>query len=148
MLPNAVNQVHVSMTQTSDSIQLISSQRDGPISPGATMVEVANRLGHRVRELRRQLSSTQEELAHRAKISVSFLSMVERGERLPRLETLATLADALGASFSELFTGINEPRNANAQILRPLIAFLEGQPLNADDLERLLVVAKALFKTK
>jgi len=112
------------------------------------MVEVANRLGHRVRELRRQLSSTQEELAHRAKISVSFLSMVERGERLPRLETPATLADALGASFSELFTGVNEPRNANAQILRPLIAFLEGQPLNADDLERLLVVAKALFKTK
>jgi transcriptional regulator with XRE-family HTH domain len=145
LFTNAVNQVHVSMTQTSDSIQLLTSQGDGPNSPGAPMVEVANRLGHRVRELRRQLSSTQEELAHRARISVSFLSMVERGERLPRLETLA---DALGASFSELFTGINEPRNANAQILRPLIAFLEGQPLNADDLERLLVVAKALFKTK
>jgi transcriptional regulator with XRE-family HTH domain len=39
---------------------------------------------------------TQAMLAAKAKISVSYVSMLERGERVPPLETLETLAKALG----------------------------------------------------
>jgi len=46
---------------------------------------------------------TQEELSERARISVSFLSMIERGERAPHLETLAAIADALDVRLAELF---------------------------------------------
>ncbi len=47
---------------------------------------------------------TQEALAERADISVSFLSMIERGERAPHLQTLAHIASALDVELSELFT--------------------------------------------
>jgi transcriptional regulator with XRE-family HTH domain len=46
---------------------------------------------------------TQEDLAERADISVSFLSMIERGERAPHIETLAQVAAALGVEIAELF---------------------------------------------
>jgi len=39
---------------------------------------------------------SQEALAHRAGISVSYVSMLERGQRSPPLETLEILAHALG----------------------------------------------------
>jgi len=52
---------------------------------------------------RRTGRMTQETLAERADISVSFLSMIERGERSPHIETLANIAEALEVTISELF---------------------------------------------
>jgi transcriptional regulator with XRE-family HTH domain len=46
---------------------------------------------------------TQEVLAERADISVSFLSMIERGERAPHIETLAHIAGALEVNLADLF---------------------------------------------
>lgn len=46
---------------------------------------------------------TQEQLAERAEISVSFLSMIERGERAPHLETLEKLAYGLEVPIETLF---------------------------------------------
>ncbi len=39
---------------------------------------------------------TQATLAKKAKVSTSYVSMLERGMRVPPLETLETLAKALG----------------------------------------------------
>lgn len=52
-------------------------------------------LGKRVRELRRQASLTQEELAEQVGISTSFMGHVERGSRVASLETLVALCNAL-----------------------------------------------------
>jgi transcriptional regulator with XRE-family HTH domain len=103
-------------------------------------------LGRRIRELRKQLCCTQEELANRAGISVSFLSMIERGERLPHLETLAQLAESLGRTLAELFAAVDGKRPSTANKLRPLIAFLRSRHLDQNDVDRLLTVAKVLFK--
>ena len=46
--------------------------------------------------LRRKLS--QEALAGKARLSVSYVSMLERGQRTPPLETLEVLAKALSVS--------------------------------------------------
>jgi transcriptional regulator with XRE-family HTH domain len=46
--------------------------------------------------IRRKLS--QEALAGKAKLSVSYVSMLERGQRTPPLETLESLAKALSVS--------------------------------------------------
>jgi transcriptional regulator with XRE-family HTH domain len=45
---------------------------------------------------REEKKLTQAELARKAKVSVSYISMLERGERTPPLETLEILAKALG----------------------------------------------------
>ena len=57
--------------------------------------EIARRIGRKIRLKRKRDDSTQHQVALAAGISVSFLSMIERGERLPTIETLYRLADAL-----------------------------------------------------
>lgn len=68
-------------------------------------MNLAERIGRRIRQLRTTGSRrwTQEEMAERAGISVSFVSMIERGERMPHVETLAAIADALTVPLAQLF---------------------------------------------
>ena len=78
-------------------------------------MDVVRQLGQRIRELRlhrRTGRMTQEDLAERADISVSFLSMIERGERSPHLETLASIAQALDVPMADLFQGEGKKRRA------------------------------------
>jgi transcriptional regulator with XRE-family HTH domain len=73
--------------------------------------------------------------------------MMERGDRVPHLETLANLADALRVPLPEMFLGLGESESSR-RLLDSLIEFLEHQPLDAAGIEVLLVVAKAMFKDK
>ena len=110
--------------------------------------EIGKRIGHRIRELRTQRPErwTQEDLAERAKISVSFLSMIERGERVAHVETLASLAESLGVTLSELFSGTDAPVDgADQDVLRPLNEFARARRLDSRDVEKLLGVARAMF---
>lgn len=70
------------------------------------MSTISTRLGRRIYELRRASEYSQEELAERAGISVSYLSMIERAERTPSVKTLEMLAAALDTSISEIFSGV------------------------------------------
>jgi len=56
--------------------------------------------------LHRASDYSQEELAERAGISVSYLSMIERAERTPHIKTLEMLASALDISIAEIFQGV------------------------------------------
>ncbi|HUB06810.1 MAG TPA: helix-turn-helix transcriptional regulator [Myxococcales bacterium] len=110
---------------------------------------VAFQVGERIKQLRlhsRGGKLTQETLAERADISVSFLSMIERGERSAHIDTLASLADALGVSLDELFRDRSRLSDSVDPALRPLIDFAERHRLNRRDVDRLLSVAKALFE--
>jgi len=109
-------------------------------------VTLRTRLGQRIRKLRAALQFTQEELAAQAGISVSFLSMIERAERFPHLNTLAALSKALGLTLSQLLLDINEPpaNGGRAQDI-PLIAYLGTRRLSPGDVQTLLMVAKAMF---
>ncbi len=111
------------------------------------MSEIGKRLGRRIRELRlaRPERWTQEDLAERAHISVSFLSMIERGERVAHVETLAALAEALGVTLSELFAGAEERPGQDQDVLRPLSEFARARQLTSHDVEKLLGVARAMF---
>ena len=111
------------------------------------MSELGKRLGRRIRDLRTQRAErwTQEDLSERAKISVSFLSMIERGERVPHVETLAALAEALGVSLAELFAGADEQPTDGEDVVRPLSDFARARRLTPRDIEKLLGVARAMF---
>ena len=113
-------------------------------------MDITKSLGQRLRHLRqsRPEKLTQEDLAERADISVSFLSMIERGERAPHIETLIRLAAALDVSISELFLfaeSAEEPKVLDP-MLKPLAEFVHGHALTRRDVERLIGVAKAMFK--
>jgi len=60
--------------------------------------------GQHIRRMRALQGSTQEELAHRAGVHVTYLSGIERGLRNPSLKYIRGIAEALGASTAELFS--------------------------------------------
>jgi DNA-binding XRE family transcriptional regulator len=68
--------------------------------------KIRPRLAKRIHELRKAREYSQEELAQRAGISISYLSMIERGKRVPSIGTLAVLASVLGVSLSEMFRDV------------------------------------------
>ena len=110
---------------------------------------VSVQLGQRIRDLRQALAFTQEELAEKADISVSFLSMIERAERLPHIKTLVSLAAALGMTLSKLFVDLNGPQAKDEQTQAlPLLAYLGTLRLSSGDVGALLLVAKVMFDRK
>ena len=58
--------------------------------------------GRRVREARQRRGFTQEALAHAARLHRTHISLIERGERSVRIETIERLAIALGTQPADL----------------------------------------------
>jgi transcriptional regulator with XRE-family HTH domain len=56
---------------------------------------------------RHRMGVSQEELGFQADLHRTEIGQLERGARLPRLDTIAKLAGALEVDHSELFHGIN-----------------------------------------
>ena len=71
--------------------------------PGHQAQDVARQLGKRLRELRLATNLSQWDAAERMGLSVSFISLVERGKRLPHVRTLAKIAAALDVPLVEVF---------------------------------------------
>jgi transcriptional regulator with XRE-family HTH domain len=70
------------------------------------MNEVAASFGANLARLREDSGVTQEELSFRASLHGTEIGLLERGGRLPRIDTLAKLAGALGVPPSSLLDGI------------------------------------------
>lgn len=64
---------------------------------------MSQRLGLRIKALRRLKRVTQQELAQMLEISVTSLSHIERGRKLPSPELLEKIARQLDVSREELF---------------------------------------------
>lgn len=63
-------------------------------------------VGTRLRELRQQARLTQEEVAERAGVTGKYISEIERGQRDPKISTLAAIsADGLGISLPDFLSG-------------------------------------------
>ncbi|HEX5763157.1 MAG TPA: helix-turn-helix transcriptional regulator [Solirubrobacterales bacterium] len=67
---------------------------------------VAQRFGENLIRARRRAGISQEELGIRASLHRTQIGLLERGGRLPRIDTLAKLAGALEVPVGELFEGI------------------------------------------
>lgn len=75
------------------------------------MIHLPNTLtGKRIRTRRLQLGLTQEQLAEKADISISFLGHIERGTRVASLMTMTRICMALGVSLDWLI-GLNDSIN-------------------------------------
>ncbi len=59
-------------------------------------MDLLTRFAGNVRRLRARKKLSQKALADRIGISVSYVSMLERGQRSPPLETIEKMAKALG----------------------------------------------------
>ena len=75
-------------------------------------------IGHHLRELRRRRQLSSRELASRAGVSHSTISLIERDRMSPSIDTLGAVVDALGTTLVEFFTGLRGTR-AHSPVYRP-----------------------------
>lgn len=66
----------------------------------------AERFGRNLARARRHIGVSQEELAVHATLHRTEVGLLERGERLARIDTALKLAGALGVPFDHLIAGI------------------------------------------
>ncbi len=79
------------------SDQLRRSERD----------ELALRFGKNLRATRKRAGLSQEAVSFRAELHRTEISLLERGERLPRVDTMLRLSSALSASPMDLLDGMS-----------------------------------------
>jgi transcriptional regulator with XRE-family HTH domain len=68
-------------------------------------MDLLDRFAANVRRFRAKKKLSQKALAEKIGISVSYVSMLERGQRSPPLETIEKLAKALGVPPGTLLGG-------------------------------------------
>ena len=64
---------------------------------------ITEKVGSRIKELRRALGLSQEKLALKAEVDRTYLAAVEQGKRNPSIKSLEKILKALEVSFGEFF---------------------------------------------
>jgi transcriptional regulator with XRE-family HTH domain len=64
------------------------------------------RFGHNLARCREGAGISQEELSFRASIHRTEVSLLERGERMPRVDTALRIAGSLGVPLDDLIAGL------------------------------------------
>ena len=91
-------------------------------------------LGKRIREARNKLRYTQEVLAEKVDIAVTYLGEIERGEKTPSLDVLVNLAESLEVSCDYLLRDSVESGTVyvDADISRKLSGLTRKQRITAE----------------
>ena len=79
------------------------------------------KIGKRIRDLRRQQGYTQEALAEAVDLSAPFVSHIERASKKASLETISRIASILNVTVDYLLTGT---RSVDASAFLPEIEML------------------------
>ena len=73
-------------------------------------------IGTKIQNRRRALKMTQEEFAEKIGISFKYVGMIERGLRIPKLETFIKIANVLGVTpdylLADYITAKEDKQNA------------------------------------
>lgn len=69
--------------------------------------QLLSRLGARVRDLRARKGLTQQEVADKSGLHITYIARVEAGKRNSSIRSLADLSKGLGVSLSELMEGLS-----------------------------------------
>ena len=98
-----------------------------------------------VREVRKQLHLTQEQLSERCNMHPVFISEIERGIRNPSLDTILKLAEGLELEPGELINMALGGSSAKQEMKRNILALISRQ--KTDDLQRIYNIIKAYIET-
>ncbi len=89
---------------------------------------VATQIARELRRLRKERGWSQLELAERADLSVNYVSLIERAERLPSMEVIIQLAEVLGTTLAGVLI---EPTENAEPWLAEATAILRTLPVEA-----------------
>lgn len=67
------------------------------------MANINEKLGKKIRSIRRAKGMSQEDLAYESKTDYSYLNEIEAGKRNPSVQRIEKIAKALKVSIKDLF---------------------------------------------
>lgn len=108
------------------------------------MGQIAEKVGARIRQIRKSQKLTQAQLAEKTDLSDDYIGAIERGSRSPSLEVLEKIAQALQISLKDLFDFPEGKPTKQEQLLTGLHGFLKNKA--ADQIELILDIAKRIFR--
>lgn len=97
-------------------------------------------IGRNLRQYRQESGLRQEDLARAAGLSVNYIGMVERGEKIPSLETFVALLNLLHVSADMVLTDVVD---TGYTVKQSMLAEQVGR-LPADERERIYAVVQVL----
>ena len=105
-------------------------------------MNIRDKIGSRIKSLRRAKGYSQEELAEVVSISPKYLSSIERGQENPTLDLFIRLSQGLKVELYEIFQ--LEHEGEDPKRLKNKLKTLSGEIKN-EDLHRILRVLEALI---
>ena len=102
------------------------------------------RIGMRIRQVRKVKGWSQNELAKKCSISMSFLGHIERGTRIMSLETFANICVALDIGADELLWGVANPSDTVLDLYEPSRQELESVKKEADNYSMYVRIMKSV----
>ncbi len=99
-------------------------------------------IGKRIREKRIDHSWSQEELAEKVNVSPVYIGMIERGEKLPRLETFISIVNVLDVTSDDVLQDVL----AQEYKIKTSRYIDEIEKLDSNDKKRLYRVIEAYLK--
>lgn len=102
------------------------------------------KMGMRIRQVRKVKGWSQDELAKKCGISMSFLGHIERGTRIMSLETFVSICAALDAEADELLWGVAHPSETVLDLWEPAKQKQEYGKKEADNYSMYVKIMKSV----
>ena len=102
----------------------------------------AKAVGQRIKAAREKKHLTQEDLAALVEISPTHVSVIERGMKIPRMDTFVAIANVLGVSVDSLLIDVAD--HAASSVATELSSAIEDLP--HEEKMRVLKVVNALLE--
>lgn len=98
-------------------------------------MHISEKFGIRIREYRLMRGLSQEQLALKANINVSFLGQIERGGKKPTIDTIDKLLNALDISYKDFFDFDTDVcKNENNELIDKIMYELKWRSLDEQQL--------------
>lgn len=108
---------------------------------GGVAVEL-EAIGKNIRKYRLMKKLRQEDLAEKAGLSINYVGAIERGEKVPSLETLLVIINALGVSADMILADVIE----TGYVVKDSLLAEKLDKLSADDRAKIYDVIDAMLK--
>lgn len=99
-------------------------------------------IGRNIKKYRIEKKLRQEDLAEKTDLSSNYIGMVERGEKIPSLETFISILNALEISADMVLADVLK----QGYVVKNSLLDEDMKKLSQDDRERIYLVIETLIK--
>jgi len=99
-------------------------------------------IGKNIRKYRLMKKLRQEDLAEKADLSINYVGAIERGEKIPSLETLLVIINALGVSADMILADVID----TGYLVKDSLLAEKLEKLSAEDRAKIYDVIDTMLK--